>query len=208
LGTGTRGKTERKEKGQGTGTRHGDKGIRRGTQNKKGKKKKEPFLLALKGPWKIEAVLTGRMIVPMLVILYLIPVAQAFFTQTPCATGYYCPSFSQAILCPANFYCAENVTAPVPCPHGYITLSLGATSQGACIIPTPTPTPTQVADFSLRGSYNTTSGCSIHIQGWCSFTDTQRNGIIAGFVLLYVVVSCICCCCKALEDKSSPPDDD
>ena len=146
------------------------------------------------------------MIAPMLGLLPLISVASAFFSQTPCAAGYYCPSPSQAILCPANFYCAENVTAPVACPPGYITLSLGATSQGACV--TPTPTPTQVTDFSLRGSYNTTSGCSIQIEGWCRFTDTQRNGIIAGFVLLYMSVSCICCCCKALEDKSSPPDDD
>lgn len=138
---------------------------------------------------------TERWIVPtarMSILFYLLPVAAySVFIQRPCAAGYYCASSGQAIPCPLNSYCAENVTVPAPCPPGQVTPSLGATSQDACV-----GSPAQIA---LRGSYNTTSGCSIHIEGWCSFTDAQKNGIIAGFVLLYGVLLCICCCCKAME---------
>jgi hypothetical protein len=133
----------------------------------------------------------------MLIIIYLMPVFHGLLiwsevfcdrmraegklitTQAPCTPGYYCPSSSEAILCPLNSYCPGNVTASLSCPSGYITLSLGATSQDNC-----------TGLFNLRGSYNTTSMYSIPIEGWCRFTDNQKNYIVTGLIILYIVIFC------------------
>jgi hypothetical protein len=137
----------------------------------------------------------------MLILIYLIPVFQGLFVwsdifcnrlraeakltsiQTPCEAGYYCPSSSQAIVCPLNSYCAENVTVPVHCPPGYITISLGATSQDNCTGLMPM--------LNLRGSYNTRNLYSVHIQGWCRFTDIKKYSIMAGFIMVYMLIFCI-----------------
>jgi len=133
----------------------------------------------------------------MLILIYLIPVfhglviwsdifcdrmraeGKLITTQTPCAPGYYCPSSSKPILCPLNSYCPGNLTASLSCPSGYITLSLGATSQDNC-----------TGLFKLRGSYNTKSIYSVHIEGWCRFTDGQKDSIMAGFIMLYMLIFC------------------
>jgi len=134
----------------------------------------------------------------MLILIYLIPVFHGLVIwsdifcnrmraegklspiQEPCAPGYYCPSPSEAILCPLNSYCPGNVTASISCPSSYITLSLGATSQDNCTGLVPI--------LNLRGSYNTTNLYSVPIEGWCTFTDLQKAEIITGFIMLYIFV--------------------
>jgi len=145
------------------------------------------------------------MIVPlifaMLILIYLMPVfhglliwSEVFcdrmraegklnYIQTPCAPGYYCPSSSEAILCPLNSYCPGNVTASLSCPSGYITLSLGATSQDNCTVLMPM--------FNLRGSYKTTSMYSIPIEGWCRFTDNEKDSIMGGLIMVYIFIFCM-----------------
>ena len=137
----------------------------------------------------------------MLILIYLIPVFHGLLIwsdifcnrmraegklisiKTHCSPGYYCPSSSQAILCPLNSYCPGNLTFSLSCPSGYITLNLGATSQDNCSTPMPM--------FKLRGSYNTKSLYSVHIEGWCRFTDEQKASIMAGFIMLYILIFCI-----------------
>ena len=137
----------------------------------------------------------------MLILIYLIPVFHGLVIwsdifckmaraqgntpsiQTPCAPGYYYPSSSETILCPLNSYCPGNMTTSLSCPSSYITLSLGATSQYNCtgLIPI----------LNLRGSYNTTNIYSVPIEGWCTFTDDQKNEIITAFIILYIFVFCM-----------------
>lgn len=137
----------------------------------------------------------------MFILIYLIPVFQGLVIwsdifcnrmrvdgkltsiQTPCEAGYYCPSSSQTILCPLNSYCPGNMTASLSCPSGYITLSLGATSQDNCTGLMPI--------FKLRGSYNTTNLYSVPIEGWCNFSNDQKNNIMAGFIMIYMLIFCI-----------------